>query len=66
MVSGNEGSLPDLELPPTPLPLSLFSLWFTEFIMKTNSAKNHCLINFIIMFHVLKIEIGVLNTCIDA
>ena len=34
-MSGNEGGiLPDLELPPTPLPLPLFPTRFTAFIMK--------------------------------
>ena len=38
---GTKGILPDLELPPTSLPLSLFPSWFKAFIIKNNCAKNH-------------------------
>ena len=64
---GIRGRLPDLELPPKPLPLSLFLPWFTAFIIKSNCAENYCFIKFNIMFHVLEFEIGIqaLNACID-
>ena len=35
---GMSGSLPDLELPPIALPLSLFPPLFTTFIIKSNCA----------------------------
>ena len=50
-----EGFLPDLELPPAPLPLSFFPPWFTALIIKSNSAKNHIFFGLIIYLFVAKI-----------